>query len=113
VTLADLVRDLERRRAEAERVQATAPLATVYGEMLDLLRQVDGTERLTGYVNTHEAARMLGLAPKTVMNWCRQGRIIGAMKTSGSNGGVWRVPVASIGRINDSHETSRLWRAEG
>ncbi len=96
MTLADLLRVLERRKADAERVQASAPLATVYAEMLDLLRQVDGTQRLTGYVNTREAARMLGVKPKTVTHWCEKGRFPGARKSGLNGGGIWLIPASEV-----------------
>jgi hypothetical protein len=43
VTLAELLGQLERRAAEAEREGATAPVANVYRIVLDELRAVDAT----------------------------------------------------------------------
>jgi hypothetical protein len=96
VTLADLVRDLEQRRTDAERVQATAPLSAVYGEILALLQQVDGAQRLTGFVNTREAGRMLGVKPKTVTHWCEKGRFPGVRKSGLNGGGIWLIPASEV-----------------
>lgn len=43
MTLTELLGQLERRAAEAEREGATAPVANVYRVVLDELRTVDGT----------------------------------------------------------------------
>ena len=69
MTLPDLLADLERRAAEAERVGATAPLATVYRVLANELRAVqdmpgaasgDGDRMLTA----QEAAPLLGVTPR-------------------------------------------------
>lgn len=94
MTRADLMREWEARRLEAERHGATAPLARVYRIVLEELRALDSTPALDRLMTTLEAGRVLGVAPKTVAKWAVEGRFVGATKTS--EGGEWRLPSRSV-----------------
>lgn len=111
--LAELVAEYERRRLEARRHGATAPLATIYGVVLDELRSVDGHASPDRMMDTGEAARVLSLAPKTVARWAAAGRFPGARKTS--EGGEWRIPARAVYEAagsppsRDAIAIPRLW----
>ena len=94
VNLSELMTDFERRRIEADRHGATAPLATVYALVLEELRALDGGAIPDRMMGTAEAADVLALAPRTVARWSSQGRFEGARKTSA--GGEWRLPARSV-----------------
>ena len=98
MTLADLIRELERRRSDAEDVGATAPVAKVYGAVLDELRAVDGVPAFEARVSTGEAAEIEGVSRATVAKWCADGRYPHAEKTSDGRGGEWRIPLSDLRR---------------
>jgi hypothetical protein len=95
VTRAELEREWERRRLEAERHGATAPLSRVYATVLEELRAVDGGEGTDRWMTTTEAAGVLAVAPKTIAKWATRGRFAGARKTS-EDGGEWRLPSRAV-----------------
>ena len=53
MTPAQLIRQYERLRLDAERVGATAPLAQVYAAFIEELRSVGGIERVACMMTTH------------------------------------------------------------
>ena len=109
--------DFERRRIEADRHGATAPLATVYALVLEELRALDGGAIPDRMMNTSEAAKVLAVSPKTAAKWAAAGRIDGARKTSAN--GEWRLPARSVysqagGRKwKDTTSTPKLWTEGG
>ena len=113
MTLSELMADYERRRGEADRHSASAPLATVYALVLEELRALDRIAIPDRMMGTGEAATVLALAPKTVAKWAAEGRFHGAQKTS--EGGEWRLPARSVyeqaGVPKGSGQTAipRLW----
>ena len=115
MNLSELLADFERRRDEAVRHNASAPLATVYSLILDELRAVDGEPIPDRMMSTSEAATVLALAPRTVARWASQGRFDGARKTSAD--GEWRLPAKSVyeqargGNGRERTEIPRLWAA--
>lgn len=115
MTLAELVAELERQRAEAATRAYLAPVARVLDEVLAAVRRVDEMPTAARLVSTREAGQFLGLAPKTVARWCAAGRFPGAVKTNGRRGD-WRIPLAVVyqvaGRARSAAPTEvRLWRA--
>jgi Helix-turn-helix domain len=95
VTLPELLQDLERRAREAEAIGASAPLATVYRQLVGDLRQLDAADVAVSY-DANGAAHLLGVSPKTVANWCAAGKFAGARKTGGAGGGKWVVPATAV-----------------
>lgn len=115
--LPELMEEYERRRAEGARHGARAPVAKVYGLVLEELRQLDGTPDRGRLVTTGEAAEILGVSAKTVRRWIGDGRFPGAEKTSGNGGGEWRIPVQEVYRAagedpGGDTSTPRLWEPE-
>lgn len=113
--VSELLEEYERRRAEAARHGARAPLAKVYGLVLEELRQLDGTPEPGRMVTTGEAAEMLGVSVKTVRRWLQGERFPGAEKTS--EGGEWRIPAAEVYRASGEEpergsSRPRLWEPE-
>lgn len=94
--LPDVLSDLERQKAEAQSMEAQAPVAKVLEHVIDQLRAVDGVPDMDRRVNTREAGSILGLAPETVAIRCGQGHYPGAEKTSEC--GEWRIPLRAIYR---------------
>ena len=116
MTMAELVREYERRRLEAERHGASAPLASVYSVVLDDLRSLDGVGTPDRLMSTVEAAKMLGVARKTVASWALEGCFPNARKTSGESG-EWRIPARDVYAVLGQSETAsshppRLWRPD-
>ena len=113
--LADVVQRLEGRARDAEAMDSTARIADVLRAVLRDLEQVDLSGLQPRYVASHEAARMLGMKPKTIANWCNAGRFSGAIKSSG-RAGKWLIPAAEVYKAMDAvsrHPTRpRLWRRE-
>ena len=115
MTLADLISQYERRRLDAERYSASAPLAQVFSEMLRDLRQVDGMDAVDRMLTTDDAAEVLGVARKTVAKWAADGRFPNAQKTS--EGGEWRIPAgdvySALGRQKEpAGSIPKLWEDE-
>jgi hypothetical protein len=71
------------------------PAAEVYRLFAGELTQLTDIEATPMSVDTGEAARMIGVASKTVANWCAAGTFPGARKTGG-RGGKWIVPVVDV-----------------
>lgn len=117
--LAELIDDLERRRAEAERHGYRAPAAKLYGAVLEDLRRVDGTPNRGRLMSTAEAGEVLGVSQKTVCRKIRDGQFPGARKTS--ENGEWRIPAPEVyeraGGAGESSEAEkpapRLWSPDG
>lgn len=115
MTLAELISQYERRRLDAERYSASAPLAKVFSEVLHDLRQVDGMDGVDRMLTTDEAAELLGVARKTIAKWAADGRFPNAQKTS--DGGEWRIPArdvySALGRKSEPvGSIPRLWEDE-
>ena len=114
MTVPELIRQYERLRLDADRVGSTASLARVYGTFLEELRSVGSIEGVERMMNTAEAANELGVEPKTVANWCADGRFPGAKKTSPRRG-RWRIPsrdvYAFFGEKN-GNGSPKLWTLE-
>lgn len=49
-------------------------------------------------VSSEEAARLLGVTSRSILNWARAGRFPGAFRTPGGRqrGGDWRIPRAAV-----------------
>ncbi len=114
MTVADLIRQYERLRLDAERVGATAPLARVYATFIEELRSAGNAGGIERMMSTMEAASELGVEAKTIANWCADGRFPGAQKTSPKRG-RWRIPsrdvYAFFGEKN-GNSPPRLWIPE-
>ena len=95
MTLPELLQDLERRAREAETIGASAPLAAVYRLVMGELRRLDAADVAVSY-DANGAARLLGVSPKTVANWCAAGKFEGARKTGGAGGGKWVIPATAV-----------------
>ena len=91
--LSELLADLERRRLEARRLQTSAPLETVYANLIDQLKDLEGVPT-DGMVGLATAAGLLGVSTKTLAKRCNQGVYPGAQKTS--ERGHWRIPLAEL-----------------
>jgi len=50
---------------------------------------------MTDYLTVTEAAKRLSVDRRTLQNWCRDGKVPGAIRTPG---GHWRVPVEFVER---------------
>jgi excisionase family DNA binding protein len=54
----------------------------------------------TDFMTTAQVARVMGVATRTVVEWCHEGRFPGAEFISGVSElqarGVWRIPAASV-----------------
>lgn len=48
------------------------------------------------FVNASEAARRLGTSPQKLSDWCRRGRVPGAVKFAN----MWIMPVDSLEKID-------------
>ncbi len=94
MTVADCIRDLRRQQRDAERMGATAPVASVLGAVISDLERVDG-EATPRMMTTSEAGDIQHLAPRTVAKRCAAGEYPGAIKTSKGTGD-WRIPAVSV-----------------
>lgn len=113
--LAEILDEYERRASEAAAVQASAPLADVYRVVIADLRTVSMDESPhDGLLSTADAAKVLGVLPKTVAHWCEAGKLPDAQKTSPGKGGRWRIPAVSVYRLGTpAPRAPRLWKAKG
>lgn len=107
MTLADLRERLERRAREAERVNATAPVAAVVRDILSELADVSVSTISGCRLNTEQTAKILGVKPKTIAHWAARGRFLGAFKTSGRQG-KWTIPIEAIKQTPKSGRP-KLW----
>ncbi len=114
MTVSELLEAYQRRHKEALEVGATAPVAKLYRTVIEDLKGLNGTPTASRLLNTSDAAGLLGVKRKTVAKWAREGRLRGAMKTSGD--GVWLIPSASVYALGsparEPVKTPRLWRPE-
>lgn len=94
MSVAELIEVYERRRAEADRVRATAPLADVYRMVIEELRDLESGKASGRWLSAAEAAQILGVDRKTVAIWAAQGRFPGATKARAT--GDWSLPVAGV-----------------
>jgi hypothetical protein len=84
-------------RALAEALPPGAPVTvTVPREELLALLATDSGATFSGRCDTDQAARILGVSPKTVAHWCVAGRFPGARKTGTGQGGKWTIPAAAL-----------------
>jgi excisionase family DNA binding protein len=95
MTLADLIAELEDMRSDYARLEATVRGDRLIDLVIAKLQQVDPTgDPLDGPdLDTAAAARLLGLAAKSVERLCRDGKIR-ARKTSAN--GEWRISRAAL-----------------
>ncbi len=96
MTLSELLVWYERRRAEAAALQSTAPLATVYDQVIEELRAVDGVPEIESKVDTRTAGRIEGVNRSTIAKRCAEGWYPNADKTS--EAGEWRLPLSDLRR---------------
>jgi hypothetical protein len=94
MTLRELLEIYERRRSEAERVGAMAPLAEVYRLVIEEIQGVQGSPGSGRWLSASEAAQILGMDRKTVAIWAAQGKFPGATKDEKT--AEWHLPVASV-----------------
>jgi hypothetical protein len=92
---ADLLAVWEARRADAELHGATAPVARIYTICIDEMRQLDGNPHETRMLSTEETAKVLGVVPRTVARYCKEGRLKRARKSS-DDSGKWLIPSDSV-----------------
>ena len=114
MTVPELIRQYERLRLDAERVGATAPLARVYATFIEELRSAGSGGGSESMMSSKEAASELGVEPKTVANWCADGRFPGAKKTSPKRG-RWRIPsrdVYAFFGAKNGNGSPKLWTPE-
>ena len=108
--LGELVAEWQRRKVEAERVGATAPLSKVYETVIADIEMIDGEGQAAKFVDCNAAAFHLGVTPTTVARWAKAGRFEGAAKTSGKSG-EWRIPLVSLKLVKAQPKgPNRLWR---
>ena len=94
-SVSELITEYERRRAEADQIEASAPVAKIYGQVLDELRGLEAGDIPDRVMSTEEAARLLGIGRAAVAKRCAGGELEGAQKTSGARG-RWRIPARSV-----------------
>ncbi len=60
------------------------------------------------YVSTKQAAALLGVSARAVLDWATAGKFAGAFRTPGGDrrGGDWRIPVSSIEAFKAGGATS-------
>lgn len=92
--LPDLIDKYQQMKAQAEQLSSHGSLAELCGMVLadvaDL--NVPMFERL---MKVEEVASVLGMKPKTIRQWCRDGKFKGAFKTS-EQAGDWRIPASAV-----------------
>ncbi len=116
MNLSDVVAELERRRADAARYQATAPVATVLRDLIEELKRLDGIPSAERYMDSDEATEVLPVDKRTVARWCKQGRFSGARKSAGARG-KWLIPASQVYQVAADKNTRsksrgpKLWEA--
>ena len=116
MTLKELLDEWERRRLEATRHHSSAPMAAVYGVVIEELRGLDGQSAPGRLMTTGEAGSVLRLSPKTVRRWCVTGRFPHVVKT-GEEKGEWRIPADDVyrlagSRVERTETIPKLWRPD-
>jgi len=91
----DLVERYQRMADDAKLTGSMAPLDRVYLQVVRDLKALTGLSGLDALLTGKAAAKRLGVAPCTVADWCKDGRLPGARKTSGKTG-EWRIPESSV-----------------
>lgn len=91
----DLIRRYQELGRQAERAGLMGKLAVIYDDFIADLQRLDGADFRVRMMTTADAAPYLGVAPETVAEWCRQGRLTGARRTSGTTGD-WRIPSTTV-----------------
>lgn len=51
---------------------------------------------MDGFLTMAEAAQMLGVSYRTVIRWCANGTLRGAVKVGPPRRGLWLVPLQSV-----------------
>ena len=95
MTIAEYRKQLERRIADADAMNATAPVADVLRAVLRELSELVSVGVLGGRLTTEQVGTALGVKPKTVAHWAASGRFPGASKTPGKKG-RWTIPSDAI-----------------
>ncbi len=111
--LPDLIKKYRRMQREAERVRATGSLAPAWEMVVADLVEVKAPGLDLRYLSIEDVAEALGLKPKTVQGWCREGRFEGAVKSGERDGGTWMIPADAAYRVvgqRGKPRTPRLWR---
>ncbi len=94
-SVSELITEYERRRAEADQIEASAPVAKIYSQVLGELRRLEAGDIPDRMMSTEEAGRLLGIGRAAVAKRCTSGELEGAQKTSGDSG-RWRIPARSV-----------------
>ena len=94
-SVSELITEYERRRGEAEQIEASAPVAKIYAQVLGELRGLEAGDIPDRMMSTEEASRLLGIGRAAVAKRCACGELEGAQKTSGKRG-RWRIPARSV-----------------
>ncbi len=108
--LTDLIEKYQQRIIDSERDGSTAPVARLLTSVVADLRELDDGNQAV-MVSTTEAACRARLAPKTIRQRCRDGRIRGARKTSPH--GEWRIPLSELPNLLDTGSATSLRRLWG
>ncbi len=111
--LSDLIEKYRRMQREARRVRATGELTPAWEMVVADLELMKAPGIETRYLSCEKVAEELGLKPKTIAMWCREGRFKGAVKSGGQNGGNWLIPADAAYRVvgqRGKPRTPRLWR---
>ena len=92
--LPDLIEKYQEMQAQAERLSSHGSLAAfcrmVLADVADL-----NVPMLERSMKVEEAAKVLGVKPKTIRAWCRDEKFKGAFKT-GKLAGDWRIPASAV-----------------
>lgn len=94
-SVSELITEYERRRGEADQIEASAPVANIYAQVLGELRGLEAGDVPGRMMSTEEAGRLLGIGRAAVAKRCTSGELEGAQKTSGDSG-RWRIPARSV-----------------
>ena len=95
---------LDELRAKYDRLARDLPPGTlvpadvIYAQLLAELAECDGHTVPMSY-NSAQAARVLGVSPKTIAHWCHAGRFPGAQRSS-HRGGTWIIPAQAPSPIS-------------
>lgn len=92
--LPDLIDKYQQMKAQAEQLGNLGSLAAFCGMVLADVEDLN-VPMLERSMKVEEAAKVLGVKPKTIRTWCRDGKFKGAFKT-GKLAGDWRIPASAI-----------------